>query len=114
MEEWKDIPCCDGWQVSSEGRLRNLYTQKYKKVVPKNTKYVTVALKTQDGTYSFALHRLVADAFIPNPDELPVVNHKDLDTHNNCVDNLEWVSFSDNTKHAMAYYGPFCKCRQDD
>lgn len=46
------------------------------------------------------LHRLVARYFLDNPDDLPQVNHKDCNKSNNCVDNLEWISASDNIKHA--------------
>lgn len=48
------------------------------------------------------VHRLVAEAFIPNPDNLPEVNHIDGNRSNNAVHNLEWVSHADNMRHAYA------------
>lgn len=51
----------------------------------------------------FLLHRLVAKAFIPNPNNLPVVNHKDTDVTNNCVDNLEWCTIEQNVNYKPTY-----------
>jgi len=51
----------------------------------------------------FLVHRLIAKALIPNPDNLPVVNHKDTNTLNNCVDNLEWTTVRDNVVYPPTY-----------
>ncbi len=68
----------------------------------KDVGYLEVSLwKNGEGT-SFYVHRLVAQAFIPNPLGLPEVNHKDGNRHNNAVSNLEWVTSSENSHHAVA------------
>lgn len=62
--------------------------------------YIRIHVSHHGVQYKFLVHRLVAEAFIPNPDNLPQVNHKDGNKQNNSVENLEWCSASDNQKHA--------------
>lgn len=63
--------------------------------------YCVVNLRKLGTTKVCCVHILVAQAFIPNVEDKPVVNHKDGNKRNNSVDNLEWVSFSDNNRHAL-------------
>lgn len=60
-----------------------------------------VQLWKENQAYLKAVHRLVAEAFIPNPENKPTVNHKDGNPLNNYVENLEWATFSENNKHAL-------------
>jgi hypothetical protein len=94
-EIWKDIKEYEGkYQVSNLGNVRSLNynktnTVKLLKTYTNKNKYVYVTLG-QNNTYR--VHRLVAEAFIPNPDNLPYINHKDENPSNNHVDNLEWCT----------------------
>ena len=105
MEEiWKDVKGFEGfYQVSNLGRVRQLdrisvsenrSTQKIKGTIKKaevGKNGYNMVMFYKDSKYKCAyVHRLVAQAFIPNPDNLPQVNHKDEIRTNNCVDNLEW------------------------
>ena len=66
-----------------------------------NTKgYVKVALSRKNKTCNRFVHRLIAEHFIPNPSNLPTVNHIDGDKSNNTIGNLEWCSYKDNMQHA--------------
>ena len=68
-----------------------------------NKGYPTVIIQNSDRKkINLSVHRAVAMAFIPNPDELPEVNHIDGNKENNCIDNLEWVTTEANRKHAVA------------
>ena len=69
--------------------------------VCKKKGYLTVKISYfNDGVKRKKVHRLVAEAYIPNPENFPVVNHKDGNKSNNCVDNLEWTTIEYNTWHA--------------
>lgn len=99
IEEWKQIEDTE-YLVSNLGRV---YSNKSNKILSTQTHrnwYVTVWISTKSGNKTPALHRLVAEAFIPNPLNKPQVNHIDRNKQNNCASNLEWVTQSENTIHA--------------
>ena len=101
MEElWKDIPQYEGlYQVSNYGRVKSVKTGKIKCQSSKPNGYQFLQLYKNNKPKNEYVHRLVAMAFIPNPDKLPQVNHKDEDKANNFVDNLEWCDNSYNQKY---------------
>lgn len=68
-----------------------------------NTGYARVVISKDGKPYSKSVHRLVAEAFIPNPENKPTVNHKDANKLNNSVDNLEWATWKENMTHAIAH-----------
>lgn len=99
MEQWRSIPGYEGiYQVSSEGRVKNAYGHVLKPETAKNG-YKRVTLFDRK---KFQVHRLVALAFIPNPDNKEVVNHRNGVKADNRVENLEWATWSENEKHAYA------------
>lgn len=106
-EEWRDIAGYEGlYQVSNLGRVKSLnYHRSGKEQIlnpgktGKNRGYLQVALCKNGNECRYKVHRLVADAFIQNTDNLPEVNHKDENTYNNRVDNLEWISHKDNINY---------------
>lgn len=97
MEEiWKDIKGYEGlYQVSNLGNIKSLnYNKTGKEKILKPTKqscnYLRITLSKNGKGKIFLIHRLVAETFLPNPYNLPQVNHKDENTENNCVENLEF------------------------
>jgi len=103
QEIWKDIKDYEGiYQVSNLGNIKSFYKAKenIKKPTLSNKGYLRVALSKNKKSKKFAIHRLVAKTFLPNPNNYLDVNHKDGNKLNNCVDNLEWCSRSYNISHA--------------
>lgn len=90
------------YRIYDDGKVFNEKRHKFLKLRVNNTGYMIVHIRiTKLGLNAYIqVHRLVATAFIPNPDNLPQVNHKDGDKTNNNVSNLEWVSAQENTIHA--------------
>lgn len=87
------------YTISDKGDVINIKTNKQLKPYTRKDGYVVVSLSKGGKKYKCYLHRLVAETFIPNPDNLPQVNHIDEDKTNNCVSNLEWITPKDNCNH---------------
>lgn len=90
MENWKIVKCNDAYEVSNLGNIRNIKTKKLKKPYLNEKGYLILSLWKNCKPKSCRVHRLVAEAFLPNPNNLPQVNHKDENKTNNNVENLEW------------------------
>jgi len=115
IEEWRAIKNHRGYEVSNLGQVRSMWPDRGSKAAPLEPKiiiggfdqrgYRLVGLKPETLISGHRIktrrvHRLVAETFIPNPNQLPQVNHKDGDKLNNRADNLEWISNADNATHA--------------
>ena len=101
---WKTVEGTNGMiEVSNDGRFRSLLsgTPRVLKTQKDTKGYHRLRATINREKMSFKLHREVAKAFIPNPDGLPQVNHKDGNKDNNCISNLEWVSNKENAHHAI-------------
>lgn len=111
-EEWRDIPGYEGlYSVSNLGRVRrdlgDGHAAKAGRILKpwrvRNTGYLAVTLSRENISRKFLLHRLVALVFLGTPQRGWQVNHKDGDKHNARVNNLEWVTGSDNALHAHTH-----------
>lgn len=96
-EEWEKVPSDTSFEVSSFGRVRKNGEMREPFSLPIG--YKMIKLGNKKNVY---VHRLVAEAFVPNPNRLPYVNHVDEDKTNNKASNLEWSSPSSNQKHGSS------------
>lgn len=111
-EIWKDIPGFEGlYQVSNLGRVKSLprgkqwpYRRTHNNIRKPRVKngYYQVNLSKENKVKWISVHRLVALAFIPNPDNLPCINHRDENRLNNSIENLEWCSYAYNANYGTA------------
>ena len=102
MEEWKTIDGTGGmYEVSSYGRLRSNISVKILKTNVNSAGYILATFPIAGVKKRRQVHRLVASAFIPNPEGKPQVNHLDADRTNNHVENLEWCTASENTVYSF-------------
>lgn len=112
QEIWKDIAGYDGfYQISSLGRVRNSKGLIKKLKLwggNKENRYNSVCLKKKNHKTMYpSVHRLVAQAFIPNPENKPQVNHKDCTRLNNHVSNLEWATSQENIRYSLKHGSVF-------
>jgi hypothetical protein len=108
MEEFRIIQGFENYSVSNYGRIRREAKGIMAKVgviknaqVNKKTGYTHCKVSGSEGKRSMSLHRLVAEAFIPNPDGLREIDHIDRDKQNNHVDNLRWVTRRENMRNIV-------------
>ena len=95
-EYWKTIEDFPNYEVSNLGQVRNKNTGRMLSQNDNGQGYLHVGLwKNGRCCYKY-VHRLVGEAFIPNPENKETINHKDLQPYNNCVDNLEWATYTEN------------------
>lgn len=97
---WRQISGYD-YEVNPEGDVRRIGGKILSSYIHKRGRgYPVVHLYKNGKRKRHYVHLLVAEAYIPNPDNMPIVNHKDGDTINPSLDNLEWTSVAGNTMHA--------------
>lgn len=107
-EVFKKIKGFETYEISSFGNVRNSKTgrlRKFRNCAGYQDLTFPIKIEGIQKWKSFLIHRLVAEAFLKNPENKPCVNHKDGNKHNNNRTNLEWVTYSENSKHSFKKLG---------
>lgn len=100
IEIWKNVDGYENiYEVSNKGNIRRIGKEKNRKLNMNRDGYLLVNLYKNGVSKRLLVHRLVAKAFLPNPNNLPQVNHKDGAKSNNHIENLEWCTASENIIH---------------
>lgn len=102
-EIWKEIKIAPNYEVSDLGRVRNKKTGHILNPQKGGGGYLRVSMWCNGGYVREYIHRLVGFAFIPNPDNLPCVNHMDENRFNNCKNNLEWCTYKYNAHYSFIW-----------
>jgi hypothetical protein len=102
MNEWRVNEKYPSHLFSIKGEIYNIKTRTvlHQNKEKKPKEYIRLHLNESGVKEPEYVHKLIAETFIPNPENKPYVNHKDGDKHNNCVDNLEWATAKENCQHA--------------
>jgi hypothetical protein len=95
MEQWKKIEEYDNYFISDGGSIRNSRTKTFLEGYKTKQGYISVGLSNKGKLKNFLVHRLVAQAFIPNHEKKEIVKHRDGDNENNDVSNLYWQSYEE-------------------
>lgn len=104
--EYPPIPGFEDYTISTDGEIRKVHGRRAPMIMtPKLDKdgYYELGIRKNEQKYYKRVHRLVAETYLENPDNLPIVNHKDGNRTNNNVDNLEWCTIQYNNWHGYAY-----------
>jgi len=102
-EIWKNVEGYQDYFVSDKGRVKSVKWGKERILKPQMvSRYLSVSLSNNGIVKMHRVHRLVAKAFLPNPDNLPIINHRDAITTHNFVDNLEWCDITYNNNYGNA------------
>lgn len=105
-EIWKDVKGYEGlYQVSNLGRVKSFYTNRILKPGTDKDGYLRVDLCKDKKPKHFHIHRLVAETFLPNPENKPCVNHKLGKKQDNRATELEWCTYSENEIHSFNVLG---------
>lgn len=95
-----DIKDFENYQITDDGRVWSKKTNKYLKPSLDSKGYYFVCIKNNSGKYyNQRLHRIIADAFIPNPDNKPCIDHINTIRTDNSISNLRWVSYKENNNN---------------
>lgn len=101
LEEYRLSESLPFFLVSNKGNVIVSDTNKQARIFDNGNGYKQVQIMRKGKRYTRYVHRLVAESFVPNPDHLPEINHKDGNKNNNSVENLEWCNHTENMLHAF-------------